>query len=77
MESRHSRRYNTGERGVCTMIGVIIDHGPADWQILQQNNGTAVVNVSGHLILPAECQIVVPAVSLRIVREDSGMDVLP
>lgn len=77
MESRHSRRYNTGERGVCTMIGVIIDHGPADWQILQQNNGTAVVNISGHLILPAECQIVVPAVSLRIVREDSGMDVLP
>lgn len=57
------------------MTGVILEKGPADWQILQQQDGRAELETAGSWSLktgtgPAE-------VYARVVLEDSGETVVP
>lgn len=58
------------------MFGVLIEKGPCDWQIFQQENGQAEIEVYGTYIIPPGVEMTNPVVYLRIVQEDSGRDVL-
>lgn len=54
---------------------VVINHGLADWQILQQTKGYGEVRLSGRW--NAEKDDVDPAVWVRVVREDSAAAAAP
>ncbi len=51
-------------------IGALIETGPSDWQILQQENGKADIRLSGSWA--AGDDMGTPTVYVRLVREDSG-----
>jgi len=56
--------------------GCYIDCGPCDWQILQQENGSAKIGLAGSYLPSGE----IPdrqRVFVRVVREDSSETVLP
>ena len=53
-------------------IGALIERGPADWQILQQQNGAADVFLEGSYVVPPGRELQAPTVFVRIVWEDSG-----
>lgn len=62
------------------MTGVIIEQAPADWEILQQRNGAAEVNLSGSYSVPQAALNVgvdhaVPMV--RVVRESDNFQIIP
>ena len=55
------------------MYGVIIEQGPQNWQILQQEDGVAEVGLSGCVIVEAcdlECEDAV--VILRVLDENTN-----
>lgn len=52
------------------LIGVIIEKGPKDWQIIQHENGCADIFISGKWIMPD--QSVEARVCARVVKEDTG-----
>lgn len=56
-------------------IGAMIEKGPMDWQIIQQVNGKADISLSGNWA--HEEQSIGPKVYVRVVREDSGADIVP
>ncbi len=52
-------------------VGAIIEHGPADWQIFQQDaQGFATITVGGRWVIDAKGQV-----ELRLVAEDTGVAV--
>lgn len=62
------------------MFGMIIKQAPADWEILQQENGSAVVHLSGSYSVPQAALNVgvgyaVPVV--RLVRETDNFQIIP
>lgn len=62
------------------MIGVLIEQGPADWTILQQENGKADITLSGTFSVPVEALNVgvdhaIPVV--RVVSEEDNVAVIP
>ena len=62
--------------GVCMLFGVIIREGPQNWQIIQQENGTADVSLRGTYSLP-EGMEGDARVYARLVKEDCGENVVP
>ena len=56
-------------------LGVIIDDGPQNWQIIQQHKGIGEIRLSGRKILPEEMSGEGRAFA-RIVREESGETVI-
>ena len=63
------------------MIGVIIEKGPADWQILQQENGFAKVELSGRymrLRKPEDDEInaEIPKIYAMVSKEETGEPVI-
>ena len=54
--------------------GVIVEGGVCDWQIVQQSEGMAEVNLFGYWI--DEERYSEPQVFARVVREDNGMEVV-
>lgn len=60
------------------ILGVIIEKGPMDWQIIQQVDEKADINLSGKWILEGqEQQTNDLRVFVRVVREDSGAVIVP
>jgi len=60
------------------IYGVVIEHGPHNWQILQQEQGSAVISLSGWFHRPDS----IPSdegvkVYGRVVEEDTGSPVVP
>lgn len=56
-------------------IGAIIEQGPQNWQILQQENGKADIRLSGKWV---EIDSVIEArVYARVVSEDTGENIIP
>lgn len=51
-------------------LGVMIENGLKDWQILQQENGSASIELKGTWVLPTKD--VEPVVYIRVVLEDTG-----
>ncbi len=52
-------------------VGAIVESGPSDWQILQQDDdGTAAIALSGRWVSPDS-----GVVQVRLVHEDTGMAV--
>ena len=58
------------------MVGVFIRFGPENWQIFQQTHGFACIRAGGEYVIPEGREIASPVVYVRILREDSGMEVL-
>lgn len=58
------------------LAGCYIDHGPRDWQIIQQENGRASIGLRGTYILSKDVRET-QNVFVRVVREDSSETVLP
>lgn len=58
------------------MFGVLIEKGPCDWQVFQQENGQAEVEVCGRYIIPPGVEMTKPVVYVRVMQEDSGREVL-
>jgi hypothetical protein len=58
-------------------LGVTITQGPADWAILQQENGYATLTLEGTWSVGADVVTVTPRVFLRVVAEEDGRDVVP
>lgn len=58
------------------LFGVIIREGPQNWQIIQQENGTADVSLRGTYSLP-EGMEGDARVYARLVKEDCGENVVP
>lgn len=56
-------------------IGVIIEKGPMDWQILQQKDGNAELALEGKWV--NDGNVSNPRVLARLVREDTGESVVP
>lgn len=56
------------------MLGVIIETGPQNWQILQQRDGYAEIELTGHYVRRTEGTA--EQVYGRVVREDTGDPVL-
>ena len=57
------------------MFGVLIEKGPLDWQIFQQQEGRASIAAEGRFALREGEAFSRPTVWLRLVREDSGLTV--
>ena len=57
-------------------IGAMIDKGPANWQILQQQQGVAAIELAGRY-QPASADQQAGTVYVRLVLEESGFSVLP
>jgi len=55
--------------------GVIIEKGPMDWQIFQQENGKADIELAGKWYLSSK--FTNPVVFARVVSEDNGFPVIP
>ncbi|MDR0731490.1 MAG: sialate O-acetylesterase [Treponema sp.] len=53
--------------------GVIIEQGPQDWQIIQQENGKAHIRLEGYFIPQDQCG----AVYARVVDEETGFPIEP
>ena len=52
-------------------VGAIIEHGPADWQVFQQDaQGFGTIDVGGRWVIDAKGQV-----ELRLVAEDTGVAV--
>jgi hypothetical protein len=51
-------------------IGAIIENGPEDWQIIQQNNGSAELDLSGRYVNAMEGEV-----EVRLVSQDTGVPV--
>ena len=63
------------------MIGVIIEKGPADWQILQQEDGFAKAELSGRYIRTRkpeddENHAVIPKIYAMVSKEETGEPVI-
>ena len=58
------------------MVGVFIRFGPENWQIFQQAHGFACIRAGGEYVIPEAREIASPVVYVRILREDSGIEVL-
>lgn len=56
-------------------IGVILEKGPADWQIFQRQNGAVRVELGGRWVLPEG--VTAGRVMARVVREETGETVVP
>jgi hypothetical protein len=53
--------------------GVVIEKGPQDWQIIQQENGKADIRLEGYCIPQDQCRVVYA----RIVDEETGFPIEP
>ena len=58
------------------LVGVFIRFGPENWQIFQQTHGFACIRAGGEYVIPEGREIASPVVYVRILREDSGIEVL-
>jgi hypothetical protein len=58
------------------MFGVIIDKGLKDWEIVGQKNGLADISISGYWIPLTDIIDKEINVFARIVKEDSGENVI-
>lgn len=54
-------------------LGVMIEHGPQDWQIIQQQNGFGAIHAAGRWNYEEAAN----GVFARVVREESGEVVVP
>ena len=62
------------------MHGITLTKAPADWEILQQENGKASVALKGNFqVHPAAIEVGVERVTpvVRVMREDDNMTVIP
>lgn len=62
------------------MHGITLTKAPADWEILQQENGKASVALKGKFqVHPAAIEVGVERVTpvVRVRREDDNMTVIP
>ena len=62
------------------MHGITLTKAPADWEILQQENGKASVALKGKFqVHPAAIEVGVERVTpvVRVMREDDNMTVIP
>lgn len=62
------------------MHGITLTSGPADWEIIQQENGSAIIGLAGSFqVHPAALEVgvasAVPVV--RVMREEDNMTVIP
>jgi hypothetical protein len=53
--------------------GVIIEKGPQDWQVIQQENGKTGIRLEGYFIPQDQCRVVYA----RIVDEETGFPIEP
>lgn len=62
------------------MHGITLTKAPADWEILQQENGKATVALKGNFqVHPAAIEVGVERVTpvVRVMSEDDNMTVIP
>ena len=60
------------------IVGVVIDEGPTDWQIFQQDSrGVAEISVSGRWVCPSEMGGKAKGVDLRLMSVDTGGPAAP
>lgn len=57
------------------LLGVIIEKGLQDWQIIQQKNGYGTIRLSGSWHLREQAEF--PEVYVRIVEENTGRNIIP
>ena len=68
------------ERGVSILHGITLTERPADWSVLQQEDGRAKVTISGTFrVHPAAIAVGVESAvpCYRVMREDDNMAVIP
>ena len=68
------------EREGNKMHGITLTKAPADWEILQQENGKASVALKGNFqVHPAAIEVGVDRVTpvVRVMSEDDNMTVIP